>query len=78
MLLVLMPALTVLESLVRLHLAASELFKHRKGGYWLQEVSDFFPEHGSVEKAQIWVLQRGEAASLHQRAKSQRTQQSVI
>lgn len=54
MLLVLVPALTVLESLVKLHLAVSELFKHRKGGYWLQEVSDFFSEHGSVEKAQIW------------------------
>lgn len=42
MLLVLAPALTVLESLVKLHLAASQLFKHRKGGYWLQEVSDYF------------------------------------
>lgn len=31
MLLVLLPALTVLESLVELRLAASELFKHRKG-----------------------------------------------
>lgn len=42
MLLVPEPALTVLESLVKLHLAASELFKHRNRGYWLQEVSDFF------------------------------------
>lgn len=42
MLLVLAPALTVLESLVKLHLAASELFKHRKGGYWLQDVKRFF------------------------------------
>lgn len=32
MLLVLLPALSALESLVELHLAASELFKHRKGG----------------------------------------------
>lgn len=55
MLLVLEPALTVLESLVKLHLAASELFKHRNRGYWLQEVSDFFfSEHSSVKKAQIW------------------------
>lgn len=54
MLLVLAPALTVLESLVKLHLAASELFKHRQGGYWLQEVSFFFSERSSVEKAQTW------------------------
>lgn len=65
MLLVLAPALTVLESLVKLHLAASELFKHRKGGYWLQDVKDFFSEHGSVDKAQIWPAWRGKAAPLH-------------
>lgn len=52
--LVLAPALTVSESLVKLHLAASELFKHRKAGYWLQEVSDSFSEHGLVKKAEIW------------------------
>lgn len=47
MLLVLVPALTVLESLVKLHLAALELFKHRKGGLLVTGgFRDFFSEHG--------------------------------
>lgn len=51
MLLVLVPARTDLESLVKLHLAALELLEHRKGGLLVTGgFRGFLSEHSSVGK----------------------------
>lgn len=66
MLLVLLPALSVLESLVELRLAASELFKHRKGVIAYRRVQIyFFPSAFWVRKPSfglpVRLLQEGSA-----------------
>jgi len=80
MLLVLAPALTVLESLVKLHLAASELFKHRKGGVigYRRFQIFFFLSTVWSRKQRFGLAGSAPAAPSHQHAKSRPTGQSVI